>query len=334
MYEEQHSLMEIPRKIDYNLKYQLSDFDFANKYDLDSTMKNFEKEDRIIKYKKDFIKPIKKQNKIWKRNLERCLEIKEENRENLIKSIVNKMKSKEKKTKDVLKAYKSERSKEKEKRLEVLRQSQEKIYENLNRFYKKMEEDRLETEVKVYEQLRKRSLRQAENIQRIKHKFEKKNKSSEKRFEMIHKKLLDERKRKEKEDEEKKFDNFSNWYFFFQGVRSQRKKIKSKQDQTRERAQELQKELDEKHEHQRLETENNLKLAEKKRLKQQSERKHFLMKKIEEDKIKFEKTKVNREFLVENNRQFAKDVMKLQTNRILESYQKDKSMALSKCNQQ
>lgn len=324
--------LEIPRKVDFNLKYQLNDFDYMNNYDLEQSMKKFKQMDDLNKHKKELLKPIKKQNKIWKRNVEKCYEQKQFLIDEQVKKIKEKMHEKENKVKELLIQNQSARSKEKEKMIQKAIEQQEKIQNNLEKYYKMVEQDRLQQETKVFNKLQGRSIRQAEHIREIFEKFHDRNESSKMSFLTCMNRLDEEQKEKEKQDKENKFNRFMKWYFFYQDLKKEKKKKQDKQNQVRQRCADLQREMEEDHEKMRLETDMNLKHAEEKRKEKMEERKKELKKKVEEDEKHRQNTLYRKKQLLEMGRHERHDLLKVQMDRVLNSYQKDRSMHINRCN--
>lgn len=324
--------LEIPRKIDFNLKYQLYDFEESNKYDLEQSMKKYEQESKIAKHRKKLLVPIKKQNKIWKRNVERCYEKRDELREQQKEKIQMKMDKRLEKINEILSIKKSEMSKDKERKLNAIKSSQIKIYENLEKYKIMTEKERLKTEEIVTKRLNERASRQIENIEKIRSDFHNRNTKSEKHILEGKEKVEIELINKAKEAEEHKFSNFMNWYFSYQKIKGEKKKKKDLHEKIQKRCQEQQREIAEKHEQQRLDTELNLKEAEKKR-NEFKKRKHLeLLKKANETNQIIEETNERKNELITEIRKKNKDVILFQTSRIMKSYEKDKSMKLNKCN--
>lgn len=324
--------IDIPRKIEYNLRLEEQNFKKSNDYDYEQTVKSFEMMDRLSVHKKKSLKPIKKQNKIWKRNLERCYIQREEKIENQKHKIEEKMRRRSMKVKELLSLNQSIKSQEKQRRIEQNQKSREKAMRKIEEFYFKEEEGRLITETKVNHKLNQRTNRQAEEIEKIRKKFHERNKSSEFRYEKNFNVLQEEKKVKDKKDAEQKFDNFMNWYFFYQNEKKKMKKKKDKQNVIKQRCLENQQNLEEQLEKQRLETELSLQQAEVKR-KEQAEKQHFeLMNKVEANRFKTLQNARRKQKLLAENKSYNKEIMKVQTQRILEGYEKDKRSELNKCN--
>ena len=123
-----------------------------------------------------------------------------------------------------------------------------------------------------------------------------------------------------------------NWYFFYQNEKKKMKKKKDKQNVIKQRCLENQQNLEEQLEKQRLETELNLQHAEIKR-KEQAEKQHFeLANKVEANRFKTLQNARRKQKLIAENKSYNKEIMKVQTQRILEGYEKDKRSELNKCN--
>jgi hypothetical protein len=324
--------IDIPRKIEYNLRLEEQNFKKSNDYDYEQTIKSFETMDRLSIHKKKLLKPIKKQNKIWKRNLERCYIQREEIIENQKSKIEEKMRRRSVKVKELLSLNESIKSQEKQRRIEQNQKSREKALKKLEEFYVKEEEGRLITETKVIKKLQQRTARQAEEIEKIRKKFHERNKSSELRYEKNFTNLNEEKKIKDKKDAEQKFENFMKWYFFFQGEKKKKKEKKDKKNIIKQRCLENQQNLEEQLEKQRLETEMNLNQAEKKR-RELAEKQHLeLAKKIEQHNYKAQQNARRKQKLIAENKSYNKEIMKVQTQRILEGYEREKRSDLNKCN--
>lgn len=324
--------IDIPRKVNFNLVCQISEFEKANVYDDKEAMKRFEQENRILKYKKDLLKPIKQQNKRWLKNLAHVKESKEAQIEKRKAIIEEKMIKRDNKVNELLSLNQSIRSEQKMKRIKLAQSSQQKIKDNISKYYEKVEEERLLTEEKVTNRLKERTERQARNIEMIRQKFEERNKYSETRFDISQKRLLEDRMIKEKKDEEQKFENFMNWYFFFQEEKKKRKIKKQEKSAVQERNKHLQLELEERQEKQRLETESNLKLAEEKRRVKALEKNKELHEKSDKQNQAIKETLERKEKILEENREYNKDILRVQTSRIMNGYEKDRSMDINKCN--
>lgn len=324
--------IDIPRKVNFNLLYQLNEFQKTNEYDDKEAMKRFEQENRIDKYKKDLLKPIKLQNKRWIKNLAHVKVSKELQIEKRKAIIEDKMIKRDNKVNELLNLNKSLRSEQKLKRIKMTESSQQKIKENIDKYYEMVENERLITEDKVTHRLKERTQRQAQNIELIRLKFEQRNQNSEKRFEMSQNKLLSERKVKEKKDEEQKFENFMNWYFFFQEEKKKRQIKKLEKSSVRERCKFLQNELEEKLEKQRLETEQKMKKAEEKRRIKMMDKNKELHQKSEMQNKAIKDTLERKDHLLKENRHYNKEILRVQTSRILNGYEKDRSMDLNKSN--
>lgn len=289
-------------------------------------------QDRLAINNKKLLKPIKKQNKIWKRNLERCYIQREEKIETQKNKIEEKMRRRSLKVKELLSLNQSMKSQEKQRRIEQSKKSKEKARIKLEEYYIKEEQERLLTETKVNRKLNQRSERQAEEIEKIRKKFYERNKSSEFRYEKNFTILQEEKKIRDKKDSEQKFENFMNWFFFYQNEKKKMKKKKDKQNIIIQRCLENQQNLEEQLEKQRLETEKSLQDAEKKRKELADKQSSELASKIENNNFKTHQNRRRKQKLLAENKSFNKEVMKMQTQRILEGYEKEKRSELNKCN--
>lgn len=323
---------DIPRKISFNLKYQENDFTNVNQYDFNQSIKKFEQHDRLMKFKKDMLRPIKKQNAKWRTNLIRCQFVKEDLLKKQKQKIQYKMNRKDEKMNDLFLLNTSLKSVEKNKKSKQSKVSKEKIKENLKIYYDKVEEDRLITESKVINILRKRQLKQIENIESIRDKFEKRNKSSEIKFRLNYQNILKENKIKEKQDQNQKFENFMKWYFFYQEEKKNLKNKNDKQKEIRKRCLELQKELENKYEHQRIQTDLTLKNSAEKRKNQIIQHYNELKQNIELENINIMETLKRKNNIVLKIRNENKENLKKQREKILNSYEKDKSIENNKKN--
>lgn len=205
--------IDIPKKVLANLKYQLESFDQMNNYDLKQNERKYVVEENIKTINKNKLKPIKAQLKIWKKNLENCLEHKRSAEKELIEKNKEKMMERKKKVENLLTQNKNEKILKVNEKKSKLRESIEKIKNRLYEHDREMEQERLQTEVKIYKKLRERSKRQLSKIEWVKTEFHRRNLETEKKYEQCLK--IKEKNHVEKQNrlEIAKFENFSNWLF-------------------------------------------------------------------------------------------------------------------------
>lgn len=326
--------LELPMKVKISIQEQEGEFKKVNDYDYNQVLKQFRQVERIKKYRKKLLAPIKKQNSRWKDTLERSQDQKEEMIQRLKEKAEKKIAEKENRSASLKQNNQFERNMSKKNRIEKARSSQDKIKSNLNKFYEKFEKERLITEKIVGERLDKRAQNQIKNLSKIKKKFEEKRKSAEKRFDICITELENETKQKQEKTNENKLKQFQNWYFTMQ---SNKKKIIQKMDKQKthkENAEYLQKTLEHKYEQQRLMTQQHLDNSERLRVANAEKKKKKIKEEIEKHKSLEKQTIQTKMNLIATNREIKKDLLKYQISKLAKSQEKDVSIDLNKSNLQ
>lgn len=318
--------MEIPKKLENSLSLQLDQFEKMNEYDYNEMLRSFRIEERKNNYKKDLIKPIKKQNLIWKQNLERYKEVKEELIEKQVEEVERKMLKKSDIINQKVKVNESSKQEEKQKRIEEYQQSKAKNKFNLQNFYDEQEKERLETQKELNLRLKLRSDRQADHINQIRQKFETKNKDSSTRFARSLNKIMEDQERLEREKKEEDFKRFENFYFNLIELKSKIKAKKNKQEWINQRNKELYAKMLEDHENQRLATQEKIENSEIRRIKLAKEKNKKIVQSIKENIQKQEQAKERREFLRLERVLEDRDLLRMQTEKISRIVEKEDAM--------
>lgn len=321
---------DIPLKMKLNLQNQEESFQKINDYDYNQMIRFFRQNERIKKYRKKLLVPIKKQNQRWKDNLERCKWQKEEMFQKQRDKLEKKMEERSAKASELIFLNRSSKEKEKKSKLATIELSKKKIKDNLEKFYEETEEKRLETEKKVTLKLNKRVKNQERNIISIRKKFEKLRVEAENRHNKNMSEIYREDEYKKQKNKELKFKQFQNWYFQMQALKKNHQKKKDNNSKAQENAQYVQKQIEQDKENQRLEIERKLHEAEARKEKILQEKQKKLMKEIEHSNALLEQTKANKENLNYFYRNLNRNLLDIQMSKIKKPIEKDFSMDLSK----
>lgn len=326
--------IEIPKKMLANLKYQLNSFDLMNKYDVQQTEKRYMIEENIKKENTRKLKPIKTQLKIWKKNLDNCLEHKKYAELELIEKNKEKMLDRKKKVESLLTQNKNEKEMKVMEKKSKLRESIEKIKRKLSDHEKEMEQERLQTEVKIYKKLRERSKRQINKMDWVRTEFHRRNVETEKKYETCLKIKENNHITKQKKLEEVKFENFSNWLFnkIAREKKSEVKMRKDKQKKFKQNCLYIQEEHENKRNELIEETVKKLEDAEIARKKHEEKRKKMAEEKGLIIKQKLHAAKANKRSLTKKSNEKSMTELGNQMNLLIRSNEKQNIESWKKFN--
>ena len=326
--------IEIPKKMLANLKYQLNSFDLMNKYDVQQTEKRYMIEENIKKENTRKLKPIKTQLKIWKKNLDNCLEHKKYAELELIEKNKEKMLDRKKKVDSLLTQNKNEKEMKVMEKKSKLRESIEKIKRKLSDHEKEMEQERLQTEVKIYKKLRERSKRQINKMDWVRTEFHRRNVETEKKYETCLKIKENNHITKQKKLEEVKFENFSNWLFnkIAREKKSEVKMRKDKQKKFKQNCLYIQEEHENKRNELIEETVKKLEDAEIARKKHEEKRKKMAEEKGLIIKQKLHAAKANKRSLTKKSNEKSMTELGNQMNLLIRSNEKQNIESWKKFN--
>lgn len=326
--------IEIPKKMLANLNYQLNSFDLMNKYDVQQTEKRYMIEENIKKENTRKLKPIKTQLKIWKKNLDNCLEHKKYAELELIEKNKEKMLDRKKKVDSLLTQNKNEKEMKVMEKKSKLRESIEKIKRKLSDHEKEMEQERLQTEVKIYKKLRERSKRQINKMDWVRTEFHRRNVETEKKYETCLKIKENNHITKQKKLEEVKFENFSNWLFnkIAREKKSEVKMRKDKQKKFKQNCLYIQEEHENKRNELIEETVKKLEDAEIARKKHEEKRKKMAEEKGLIIKQKLHAAKANKRSLTKKSNEKSMTELGNQMNLLIRSNEKQNIESWKKFN--
>lgn len=326
--------LDIPLKLKLNLLQQEEEFKKANEYDYKELRKFFDKKNLIRKFRKSMLSPIKKQNKRWKNNLERYKIQKEEQQKLLEKKLEDKMNTREDKANNLLNANNKSKLKSKQENLKLKLISRQKVKQSLDKYYANIEKQRLETEEKVLNKLKRREINQEHNINNIKEYFQSIRLKSENRFNKNIDLLLKENKEKVKKVEQLKKDQFYNCYNSMLKNRKTFKVLKNKNTKARENAVRNQIEKDNIFNEQRNQTDIKLKEAEDRRINIKKEN-DLKLKNIIDKNTELMNSAIERKALIKNNeKRNIKELLYNQLNKLKKPIEKDFVHDLTKVNNQ
>lgn len=326
--------IDIPKKMLANLKYQLESFDTMNKYDVQQTEKKYMIEENIKKENTRKLKPIKTQLKIWKKNLDNCLEHKKYAELELIEKNKEKMLERKKKVDSLLTQNKNEKEMKVMEKKSKLRESIEKIKRKLSDHEKELEQERLQTEVKIYKKLRERSKRQINKMDWVRTEFHRRNVETEKKYETCLKIKENNHITKQKKLEEVKFENFSNWLFnkIAREKKSEVKMRKDKQKKFKQNCLYIQEEHENKRNELIEETVKKLEDAEIARKKHEEKRKKMAEEKGLIIKQKLHAAKANKRSLTKKSNEKSMTELGNQMNLLIRSNEKQNIESWKKFN--
>lgn len=326
--------IDIPKKMLANLKYQLESFDLMNKYDVQQTEKKYMIEENIKKENTRKLKPIKTQLKIWKKNLDNCLEHKKYAELELIEKNKEKMLEKKKKVDSLLTQNKNEKDMKVMEKKSKLRESIEKIKRKLSDHEKELEQERLQTEVKIYRKLRERSKRQINKMDWVRTEFHRRNVETEKKYETCLKIKENNHITKQKKLEEIKFENFSNWLFnkIAREKKSEVKMRKDKQKKFKQNCLYIQEEHENKRNELIEETVKKLEDAEIARKKHEEKRKKMAEEKGLIIRQKLHAAKANKRSLTKKSNEKSMTELGKQMNLLIRSNEKQNIESWKKFN--
>lgn len=326
--------IDIPKKMLANLKYQLESFDLMNKYDVQQTEKKYMIEENIKKENTRKLKPIKTQLKIWKKNLDNCLEHKKYAELELIEKNKEKMLEKKKKVDSLLTQNKNEKDMKVMEKKSKLRESIEKIKRKLSDHEKELEQERLQTEVKIYRKLRERSKRQINKMDWVRTEFHRRNVETEKKYETCLKIKENNHITKQKKLEEVKFENFSNWLFnkIAREKKSEVKMRKDKQKKFKQNCLYIQEEHENKRNELIEETVKKLEDAEIARKKHEEKRKKMAEEKGLIIRQKLHAAKANKRSLTKKSNEKSMTELGKQMNLLIRSNEKQNIESWKKFN--
>jgi len=299
--------IEIPAKLKLNLKHEEESLLRINDYEYKAVIKGFRQEERIRIYKKKQLVPIKKQNQIWKDNLERYKYKKSEMIEKKREELQEKIRHKDNKDKDNNKNHNENEYSDLKNSRKVTTASetysnmnkqskasyesnvnnlnssnneynedkdkdtyidiQSKLLKNQIKYKNQIESFRLNTEKTVFDRIQRRIQRKRNYEIRKKHKI----KSIQSKIDKRHKEnILNIRMKDEekiKEFKESKIRQYENWFFQIERLKKERQKSIRKNKENKENFEFLIKKTEERKEKLKEEIEIHLKSSEERRNK-------------------------------------------------------------------
>jgi len=321
------TLIDIPNLIKLNLKTQVDLLKKSNNYDYDQVIKNFRKEERILKDKKKKLLPLRKKNLHWRDTAERYKTHREEDYIKRREQLEMKMLEREDKLK-YRKDYKiSEKGEEAVMKHLKVEDHNKKLKENLNNYKIKTEQERLNTEKIVDERLSKRAERQVLKLKEKQSLFENKRLISEKRHDECRSELDKERNQKLKDFKLSKIDQFENWFYTMKALKQKYLKSSMKNKHNKENSKFTLIANEELKEKQRIEIEENLRSADERREKVLEEKNKKFKKECEKRQKNLQKTKINKanidKFIDMNNKLILEGQTKMIINALDLQYRSD-----------
>jgi len=208
--------LSLAEKINKSFEEKIEEVVKINDYDRNYILNNFIEEERKENIRKKFKRAMMKANKQWKENLEKYKEVKESSLIKKQKELAKKLKLKSgmnlKKQEEIKKEKEEIKRIMKEEAQEAFQKSREKILDHLD----KVEQQRQAYQIKLEEKSKILDRRHIRNLKKIRTSMHDRLEMSFDRHNKCKSQLDIEEQENTKRREEKKFQQFHDFYFFFQ----------------------------------------------------------------------------------------------------------------------